>query len=437
MPRSSDPARASDWLAPQGPREGLGHYVEVIRDHRKLILTCIVIVTVVAGVYAKLAAPVLKAESHLLVTPVAGETNLIGLGLITTSGQPHRRRADRLQPRDHLRSRSAGRRAPRAHHRASGLLGGQRRAGRPEQHRRDHRDRVEREAALRRSPMPTRLATVQNRTRILHRLLEAKIPTIKAQVEALPLAPALGPGLARGTAVIAAGAARRARSDALGRVARPAAELAVVAADEAQRDRRRADRADHRLGRRLRPGEPRPARAPRGDAAPNLPTARARADPARTPPGFTQAADASRRTLAGGAGELPHAACRPRRARTHRRHSLDDDHGLDPLGGQVDGRPEPRGDPRLLRAQGDPGRGRPAPPVAGGRAGSACQARQTRHRRGAHGRDLPAGRARAGEAAERQPQRAARRAVGAVSGGRPARRQRRDRPAGRARSPTT
>ena len=88
MQRPSDPARAPDWLAPQGPREGLGHYVEIVRDRRKLIVACVLIVTIVAGAYAKLASPSYKAESHLLVTPVNGETSLIGLGLITNSGNP-------------------------------------------------------------------------------------------------------------------------------------------------------------------------------------------------------------------------------------------------------------------------------------------------------------------------------------------------------------
>jgi uncharacterized protein involved in exopolysaccharide biosynthesis len=55
MQGANDPSRASDWLAPQGPREGLGHYVEVINDRRRLIIACVVIVTLVAALYAKLA----------------------------------------------------------------------------------------------------------------------------------------------------------------------------------------------------------------------------------------------------------------------------------------------------------------------------------------------------------------------------------------------
>src|SRR4029077_208274 len=58
------------------------------REHLRLIVACVLIVTAVATLYAKLATPSYKAESHLLVTPVNGATNLIGLGLITSSGTP-------------------------------------------------------------------------------------------------------------------------------------------------------------------------------------------------------------------------------------------------------------------------------------------------------------------------------------------------------------
>jgi tyrosine-protein kinase len=76
------------WLAPQGPREGLSHYVEVIRERKRLIITCVLVVTIVAGIYATVAARSWKAESRLLITPVNGSSNLIGLGLITPSSNP-------------------------------------------------------------------------------------------------------------------------------------------------------------------------------------------------------------------------------------------------------------------------------------------------------------------------------------------------------------
>lgn len=76
------------WLAPQGPREGLGHYVEVVREHLLLIGACMLVATVAAGLYTKVAHRTWEAESRLLVTPVNGEASLIGLGLITNTGDP-------------------------------------------------------------------------------------------------------------------------------------------------------------------------------------------------------------------------------------------------------------------------------------------------------------------------------------------------------------
>ncbi|MGA9874548.1 MAG: AAA family ATPase [Solirubrobacteraceae bacterium] len=78
----------SDWLTPQGPREGFSHYVEVVRGNLRLIIACVLVATIAAAAYAKLAPRSWTAESHLLITPVNGETSLIGLGLLTNSGSP-------------------------------------------------------------------------------------------------------------------------------------------------------------------------------------------------------------------------------------------------------------------------------------------------------------------------------------------------------------
>ena len=88
MPGASDSAAPPSWLEPRGPQEGLSHYVEVVREHLRLIIACVVVATAIAGIYAKVASKSYKAESHLLVTPVNGETNYVGLGLITNSGSP-------------------------------------------------------------------------------------------------------------------------------------------------------------------------------------------------------------------------------------------------------------------------------------------------------------------------------------------------------------
>jgi Mrp family chromosome partitioning ATPase/capsular polysaccharide biosynthesis protein len=193
MQRSSDPGRAPDWLTPQGPREGLGHYVEVIRDRRRLIIACIVVVTLVAGAYAKLAPATYKAESHLLVTPVNGETSLIGLGLITQSGNPTgdvataaslvttsevgalvAQKVGNTTGRSVLTHVSA---VPVAQSNVVAITAS---------------GSTAREAQAIANAFA--LATVQNRTRTLHRQLESIIPTIKRQVEALPEGQRTGQG---------------------------------------------------------------------------------------------------------------------------------------------------------------------------------------------------------------------------------------------------
>lgn len=87
-PNPDETAATPSWFMPQGPREGVGHYVEVLREHVMLIGTCIVAALAIAAIYAKTASPSYKAESRLLVTPVNPESNLLGLGLITSTGNP-------------------------------------------------------------------------------------------------------------------------------------------------------------------------------------------------------------------------------------------------------------------------------------------------------------------------------------------------------------
>ena len=88
MPSDKGPSNTADWLAPPGPREGLSRYAEIIRQRIRLIVACVVATTLVAALYAELTPATWKAESRLLITPVNGETNLLGLGLITTSNSP-------------------------------------------------------------------------------------------------------------------------------------------------------------------------------------------------------------------------------------------------------------------------------------------------------------------------------------------------------------
>jgi Mrp family chromosome partitioning ATPase/capsular polysaccharide biosynthesis protein len=193
MPLASGPGLTPDWLAPQGPREGLGHYVEVIRDRRRLIVSCIVVVTVVAGLYAKLAAPQWKAESHLLVTPVNSETNLNGLGLITNSANPT---ADVLTAASLVTtSEVAALVAAQVGHANGRALLGQVSAV-PVAQSNVVAITATASTAARAQAIANAfaLATVQQRTRALHSHLEAIVPTLKHQVEALPPSQQTGQG---------------------------------------------------------------------------------------------------------------------------------------------------------------------------------------------------------------------------------------------------
>ena len=193
MARASDPQLGSDWLAPQGPREGLGHYVEVIRDRRRLIIACVVIVTLVAGAYAKLASPSYKAESHLLITPVNGETSLIGLGLITNSGNPTGdvSTAASLVTTSEVAALVAAKIGQTTGRAVLGQV-----SAVPVAQSNVVAVTATASTASRAQAIANAfaLATVQNRTRTLHRQLEAIIPTLKQQVEALPIAQRTGQG---------------------------------------------------------------------------------------------------------------------------------------------------------------------------------------------------------------------------------------------------
>lgn len=86
MPPDPRTTTEAQWLSPQGPREGLGHYVRVARERIWLIVACVVVALAVAALYTQLVSPTWKATSDLLVTPVNSEANVAGLGLITNSG---------------------------------------------------------------------------------------------------------------------------------------------------------------------------------------------------------------------------------------------------------------------------------------------------------------------------------------------------------------
>ncbi len=193
VPRASDTQLTPDWLAPQGPREGLGHYIEVVRDRRRLIIACVLVVAVVAGVYAKLAAPTWKAESHLLVTPVNGETSLIGLGLITNSSNPTAdvSTAASLVTTSEVASLVAVKLGGTTGRAVLGQV-----SAVPVAQSNVVAITATASTAQRAQAIANAfaVATVQQRTRALHHQLEAIIPTLKRQVEALPTNQQTGQG---------------------------------------------------------------------------------------------------------------------------------------------------------------------------------------------------------------------------------------------------
>jgi Mrp family chromosome partitioning ATPase/capsular polysaccharide biosynthesis protein len=193
MPSDNGPAYAPEWLAPPGPREGLSHYLEIIRQRARLIIACVVITTVAAGVYTKLAPRTYKAESRLLITPVNGESNYVGLGLITNSSNPGGDVATasslvttpevgalvasmigNTTGRALLSQVSA---APVAQSNVIGITA--------------EASTAERAQAI---ASGFALGTVKNRTRTLHRQLESIIPALKAQLASLPASQQTGQG---------------------------------------------------------------------------------------------------------------------------------------------------------------------------------------------------------------------------------------------------
>ncbi|HTB70447.1 MAG TPA: Wzz/FepE/Etk N-terminal domain-containing protein [Solirubrobacteraceae bacterium] len=193
MPRPNDPALTPDWLAPQGPREGLGHYVEVVRDRRRLIIACVVIVTIVAGVYAKLATPEYTAESHLLISPVNNETSLIGLGLIENSSNPT---ADVLTAASLVTTSEVASLAALQIGNTTGraLLGNV--SAVPVAQSNVVAVTATATTADRAQAIANAfaVATVQQRTNALHHRLATIVPTLKRQVEALPPSQQTGQG---------------------------------------------------------------------------------------------------------------------------------------------------------------------------------------------------------------------------------------------------
>ena len=102
MPSASEGTAPPSWLAPQGPQEGLSHYVEVIREHLRLIIACVIVATAVAGIYAKVAAEVLQGRIAPARHARQRRNELRRPGPDLQLGLPDRRCLDRREPRHDL-----------------------------------------------------------------------------------------------------------------------------------------------------------------------------------------------------------------------------------------------------------------------------------------------------------------------------------------------
>lgn len=193
MQGDNQPPHNPDWLAPQGPREGLGHYVEVVRQRLRLIAACVLVTTLAAGIYAELAPRSWNAESRLLVTPVNGEAGLIGLGLLTNSSTPGGdiSTAASLVNTPEVATLVAGRVG-----RTTGNAVLKQVSAVPVAQSNIIAITATGSSAARAQAIANAfaLATVQYRTQVLHRQLDTIIPALKTQVQALPPTQRSGPG---------------------------------------------------------------------------------------------------------------------------------------------------------------------------------------------------------------------------------------------------
>jgi Mrp family chromosome partitioning ATPase len=82
---------ASDWIQPPDEAQGVGRYVETLRERLWIVVTCTVITVVLAIAYVATATKQYEAEADLLVIPVSQDAvPLVGLPLIQESSDPSR-----------------------------------------------------------------------------------------------------------------------------------------------------------------------------------------------------------------------------------------------------------------------------------------------------------------------------------------------------------
>jgi uncharacterized protein involved in exopolysaccharide biosynthesis len=82
---------ASDWIQPPDEAQGVGRYIETLRERLWIVVTCTVITLVLAIAYVATTTKQYQAEADLLVIPVSQDAvPLVGLPLIQESSDPTR-----------------------------------------------------------------------------------------------------------------------------------------------------------------------------------------------------------------------------------------------------------------------------------------------------------------------------------------------------------
>ena len=87
---ASPDRRVTDWRSPGVEQAGLARYLMTLRERLGLIVACVAITLAVAVAYLAVTDETYEADADLLVTPVASEDQLPGLGLIPESPDPTR-----------------------------------------------------------------------------------------------------------------------------------------------------------------------------------------------------------------------------------------------------------------------------------------------------------------------------------------------------------
>jgi non-specific protein-tyrosine kinase len=82
---------SSDWILPPDEQQGIGRYVETLRERLWIVVTCTVVTVAVAIAYVATATKQYEAESDLLVIPQSQDAvPLVALPLIQESSDPTR-----------------------------------------------------------------------------------------------------------------------------------------------------------------------------------------------------------------------------------------------------------------------------------------------------------------------------------------------------------